>query len=907
MAVTPGRAVADARAPSPGPAPGETIAPRRRWPHVFLLVVGILVGVAAELHWWAAIGWFGPLRGLAPLRSLVIAAGAGAAAVFALRAMVRWVVRQLPLSPGVRSDYRAYDSLTYASFLLLFLGAVGIQLSIPLLYALGLLFVAGQVALIVTLSRRDHARDSLLLSPAWPSALFLLSGMAALIYQIVWQRVLFAAYGLNIESVTIIVSLFMFGLGIGALVGGVLSAKLPARSLELFVVCEAAIGGFGVVSLPLINWVAAATVHGSLLTISAATYALLCVPTVFMGATLPILVSYLHRQTGHIGRSVGVLYCLNTLGSAIAAVLTVDVLFRLLGQHQTVLVAAAVNGLVAVLVFRYGRALARHTAGATLPRDDGGGEAEAPRYALSYPVALLLAAAVGYVSLSQEIIWVRAISYASGGIPQVFGHVLGFFLLGVAMGALLGKEVCARNRIHPLAFIAGMLLTTAVVYYLSIPLASRVIAVSWSLGMLVSYLLVAVVAFLLGGMLPVLAHFATRPGTPVGTSLSHIYMANIAGSTAGPLVTGFVLLDRWTLQQNILSLSLCCLVLAGATALGVPSRRIRLAAAGAAAAAALLVTAAYPPLFRRVLERLHFHKELLTQPDFKYTVQNRSGIIAVAPDKDGDIIYGGGVYDGRFNLDPVLDSNGIRRAYMIAALHPAPPDVLEIGLSSGSWTWVVAAHRRVRHLTVVEINPGYFSLIEQYPDHRGILADPRIRYQIDDGRRWLTRHPDQKFDVILMNMTYHWRSNATSLLSREFLELCQAHLKEGGVMFFNPTGSEDVLRTAAAVFRYVTEYGFVAASDRPFAMTLDQRRENLRGFEAEGRPVLDGGNPVTAALLEELAGSDLHDMGDELRGRRDLRIVTDDNMLPEFKTVSSKIGRYYHWYNGDHAWTRFRF
>jgi spermidine synthase len=386
-------------------------------------------------------------------------------------------------------------------------------------------------------------------------------------------------------------------------------------------------------------------------------------------------------------------------------------------------------------------------------------------------------------------------------------------------------------------------------------------------------------------------------------------MANILGSTAGPLVTGFLLLDRWTLQQNVFFLSLLCLVLGGVTALGVPSRRVRLTAGGAAAAMAIAMTAVYPPLFGRVLERLHFHKSLLTRPDdfnFKYTVQNRSGIIAVAADKNGDIIYGGGVYDGRFNLDPVLDSNGIRRAFMIAALHPAPADMLEIGLSSGSWTWVEAAHRGVTHLTVVEINPGYFSLIEKYPDHRGILTDPKIRYQVDDGRRWLKRHPDLKFDVILMNMTYHWRSNATSLLSREFLELCKSHLKEGGIFYFNPTGSEDVLRTAAAVFKYVTTYGFVAASDRPFAMTIDERRENLRRFEAQGKPILDGGHPITAALLEELARSDLHDMGDELRRRPDLRVITDDNMVPEFKSLSSKIGRYYHWHNGGQAWTRFR-
>jgi hypothetical protein len=73
----------------------------------------------------------------------------------------------------------------------------------------------------------------------------------------------------------------------------------------------------------------------------------------------------------------------------------------------------------------------------------------------------------GYISLSQEIIWVRAISYASGGLSHVFGHVLGFFLLGVAAGAFLGKKVCERGTTAPLKFIASAFLATAVLYYFS--------------------------------------------------------------------------------------------------------------------------------------------------------------------------------------------------------------------------------------------------------------------------------------------------------------------------------------------------------------------------------------------------------------------------------------------------------
>src|SRR6266542_57643 len=91
--------------------------------------------------------------------------------------------------------------------------------------------------------------------------LFLVSGFAALIYQIVWQRVLFTAFGVNIESITIIVAVFMFGLGVGSLVGGRLSRRFPQHLPQLFLVCEIAIGLFGLGSLPLIRAVSALTLH----------------------------------------------------------------------------------------------------------------------------------------------------------------------------------------------------------------------------------------------------------------------------------------------------------------------------------------------------------------------------------------------------------------------------------------------------------------------------------------------------------------------------------------------------------------------------------------------------------------------------------------------------------------------
>ena len=128
--------------------------------------------------------------------------------------------------------------------------------------------------------------------------LFLLSGSSAIIYQIAWQRTLYTSFGINIESITMIVSIFMFGLGMGSLLGGQLSKKFPNKLPFLFLICEIVIGLFGLVSISLIKQVSIFTLHASPWSLAIIIYGLLAIPTLAMGATLPILV-FLMKEPWH--------------------------------------------------------------------------------------------------------------------------------------------------------------------------------------------------------------------------------------------------------------------------------------------------------------------------------------------------------------------------------------------------------------------------------------------------------------------------------------------------------------------------------------------------------------------------------------------------------------------------------
>lgn len=181
-------------------------------------------------------------------------------------------------------------------------------------------------------------------------AIFFLSGVSALIYQLCWQRSLLTIFGSNVESAAIVVSSFMVGLGVGSLVGGWVSEQSRIPLLLAFSIAEFAIGACGVVSLDVFKAAGSAVSGGSLLQTGAVCFALLLVPTLFMGSTLPLLVTHHVRSMKNVGRSVSWLYFVNTLGAAAGCLVAALLCLAFLGMRSTVFIAAALNGLAALLM-----------------------------------------------------------------------------------------------------------------------------------------------------------------------------------------------------------------------------------------------------------------------------------------------------------------------------------------------------------------------------------------------------------------------------------------------------------------------------------------------------------------------------------------------------------------------------
>jgi spermidine synthase len=182
--------------------------------------------------------------------------------------------------------------------------------------------------------------------------LFFASGFAALLYQIIWQRTLFVIYGINVESVTMIVTAFMVGLGVGSLAGGIVSRNPERRTALWFSCAEAAIGVYGLASLSLFHFIGSATLQSSPAVVGVVTFTMILVPTTLMGATLPLLVAHFTRANQSVGESVGALYHMNTLGAAAGALGAGIVLPALFGLAGSLRVAAALNFLAAGFALR---------------------------------------------------------------------------------------------------------------------------------------------------------------------------------------------------------------------------------------------------------------------------------------------------------------------------------------------------------------------------------------------------------------------------------------------------------------------------------------------------------------------------------------------------------------------------
>lgn len=491
--------------------------------------------------------------------------------------------------------------------------------------------------------------------------------------------------------------------------------------------------------------------------------------------------------------------------------------------------------------------------------------------------AYILSFATGFLSLSLEILWVRIFGFVNLAIPQAFAFVLGLYLIGIAMGARIGKKICDRPA--NLWEISGFILLISSFIDLASPWIYAELAHT-SLQMTVGGSLILLTALLKAILFPIAHHLGVPANSnKIGTSISKVYVSNIIGSTLGPIVTGFVLLDFFSTQS-------CFAICAGLTlVIGLFCFK------NEAKQSVLKFTALFSMLILAYAVTRPSNSLILKLAypggEIRKIVENRHGVVTIYHGgKEGDKVFGSNVYDGRTNLDPVINSNGINRILILAALQKNPEHVLMVGLSIGSWLALINSFPGVKQVDVIEINPGYLTAIKDYPLQQRALLDPRIKLYIDDGRRWLRAHPKNKYDLIIMNTTFYWRAYSSNLLSKDFLELITMHMKSRAVFAYNSTGCPDALKTAATVFPHAYLYeNFVIAADFDWRKKLSdpQALSTVMNLRLYGNLLFKKENKslVQKFLNNPIMSIDALVARYQQQGRR-LEVITDYNLRSEY-------------------------
>ena len=482
----------------------------------------------------------------------------------------------------------------------------------------------------------------------------------------------------------------------------------------------------------------------------------------------------------------------------------------------------------------------------------------------------------GFLSLSQEIIWMRLISFVGMSVPQTFSYTLALFLLGIALGAQAGKNIC-KKRVEIDILLLGVVLAVAAIVDIAMIAGLYFYSATYGISIILLGLMTLICAAVRGVAFP-LVHHVGAASKKTGTQISNVYFANVFGSTLAPLLIGFVALDYMNTQQ--VYLLVCALTMLVALFC---FKSIKIKAILLVISVAMFTTLWIP---EKIFHELSKDSYNLNQYPSQL-IENKYGFIQIYDDGEDKVVFGANVYDGKLNTDIFHNSNGIDRAYLLTAIKPQAKTALIVGLSTGSWAQVLTSMSSLEKITIIEINPAYVDFIAQHPEVNELLEDDRVEIVFNDGRKYLKQHQDKNYDIILMNTTWNWRAYTSNLLSADFLRIIKKSLAKDGVVYYNTTQSLDAYYTAQSVYDYVYKYKFfVLASNNPVMVDQAMIRDNLCQLKNyKSKQLVFATQEKCAQAAEVIMSNPLlpyQDIDMKSLGR-DPQVITDNNMITEYR------------------------
>ena len=651
-----------------------------------------------------------------------------------------------------------------------------------------------------------------MIQPRVVAGLLFASGFCALTYQVAWFRALRLIFGASTASNAAVLAIFMGGLGLGGWLLGPRADRHP-RPLALYARLELGIAVLAGISPLLVEGVRAAYLSfGGPMALGPGVLAVLKLllatlvlggPVILMGGTLPAAVRACQTDADASRRSLALVYGANTLGSVAGATMGTFFLLELLGTRATLLGAAALNVLVALVALRLSRD------GDELPSVDAVPSVPAPASSSPRPpLPFVLAASLisGFAFFLMELVWYRMLGPILGGSVYTFGLILIFALAGIGIGGLLysRRPVGRPTTLTGFALTCGsMALFLALPYALGDWLALAALflrsldhlgfaglVLGWSLIDAVVVLPAAIVA---GYQFPLLVSLVGAGASHVGREVGLTYAWNTVGAILGALAGGFGILPAlsapgaWILVVALLgTLGLVALALDRGATWG---RRLLPIAVIAAAGLALTATGPTSVWRHGGIGAGRAPGRFASATDLaKWLSARRRAIVWEADGTESSVALEdassfafvvGGKSDGNARGDaPTQTMLGL----LGAALHPAPKSTFVIGLGTGATAGWLAAVPSVERVDVVELEPVVLRVAEQCgPVNEGAMQSPKVNVIIGDAREVLPT-ATSTYDVIVSEPSNPYRAGISSLFTLEFYESVSEKLNEGGLL-----------------------------------------------------------------------------------------------------------------------------
>ncbi len=639
----------------------------------------------------------------------------------------------------------------------------------------------------------------------WFFVFFFLSGFCSILYELVWLRLAMAEFGVTTALVSIMLSVFMGGLGAGSWIAGALVRRYGDRirfhPLRLYALSELLIA-ISALAVPLqLVWgnhllgrmadrvpISSAAYH----LVSGVWLAWTIVPwCACMGATIPLAMFAIRSgQAQDSRRSFSFLYLSNVLGAVAGSIIPLF-LIELYGFHRTLRVGAVLNTLIFAVAFGLTlRSSERSLRSAPQPAAIPSSRVEGSS------AILLLLFTTGLATMGMEVVWIRLFTAYIGPVVYAFARILAAYLGATFLGSQVYRIWSRRyERESPLAWIS-----LAFLGLLALLAADGRIELNGNLRVLLG---VAPFAGVIGFLTPMLVD-RWSGGDP--DRAGRAYAVNVLGCILGPLLAGFFLLPWFGEQNSLLLFALPWFGMAIPPTLRKPQRLLQTAVATLVVAAALALfffTADYE----------------VDYPDRVVLRDSTATVLATGSGMEKQLLVNG---TGMTSLTPITK---MMAHFTLASLPEPPRDVLIICFGMGT-TFRSALSWNIP-VTVVELVPSVPRLFAYYhSDAEQVLASPLAHVVIDDGRRYLERTP-QKYDAIIIDPPPPVPAAGSSLLySRDFYELAKQRLRPGGILqqWLPPEGDAidqaAIARALTEAFPYVRVYGSVFVHGEHFLASM---------------------------------------------------------------------------------------